>query len=91
MLLVGDVCMPNCRRPLDLIEESGAQTADNPLQFAMKNRALKTAAASGAFPIGMRVWGPVRGPLRGNCHAGGRGFESRRSRYPKPLLIGAFQ
>ena len=36
----------------------------------------------GLDPLGMGETAPLRHPLTAPCHAGGRGFESRRSRCP---------
>src|SRR5918994_4432412 len=64
---------------------TAAQTADNRAQIALIRGATKTRAGDGSFRLGMRETPPRRCPLGRSCHAGGRGFESRRSRSTFPL------
>ena len=51
---------------------------------------LRPTAAGGApFRLGIRASLPLRCPPARSCHAGGRGFESRRSRSPVPPATAA--
>ncbi len=64
---------------------TSAQTADDPSQSAAICRLRREAAGGGSFRLGMRVSSGHRHPPARSCHAGGRGFESRRSRFSLPL------